>query len=86
MATVINNPGTSTESTNTSGAWMGIIILIVAILGLLYFFMPYFRGGTPNVTPSVQNNTNEAPPADQGTDINIPDKVDVNVNDGRAPQ
>lgn len=68
MATVVNNPAPSNDSSgNGMGFLLGIIILVLFVLGLLYFGLPYLRSGFGG-----------------GTQVNIPDKVDVNVQGGES--
>lgn len=66
MATVVNNPAPSSDSSGSGmGFLLGIIILILFVIGLLYLGLPHLRSGFGG-----------------GTQINIPDKVDVNVQGG----
>jgi hypothetical protein len=75
MATVVNNPAPSThevrEVQSGEGSGTGVVVgIILAILLLVLFFaygLPAFRGG---------NNSG-------GTNINVPDKVNVDVNKGQ---
>ncbi|HYF05780.1 MAG TPA: hypothetical protein VEA59_06445 [Patescibacteria group bacterium] len=60
MATVINNPDTRSDS--SAGLVIGAIILVLAVVLLLAYGVPAFRG------------------ANRGTNINVPDKVQVDVN------
>ena len=50
-----------TDSGNSMGFIMGVILLIVALFLFVYYLLP-----------AVQNR--------EGTSINVPDKIDVNVN------
>lgn len=70
MATVVNNPGT-TDSSGGMGFLLGAILLVAVVFLFLYFGLPALNraGSTVNVNPG-----GEAP------QINIPDKVDVNIN------
>lgn len=67
MATVINNPSVERESAGSGAGWTLAIILVVLVAALLILF------GLPAL-----NNT----PADTGTDVNLPDEVNVNVGEG----
>ncbi len=66
MATVVNNP--SSGDSGGSGLIVGVVVVVVVVLLLLFFGLPAIRGTQTPQTPS------------QGTDINIPDQVDLNVN------
>jgi hypothetical protein len=73
MATVINNPnpGTQTSSTDTgpgTGFVVGLILVVLLIVLFFAFGRGAFRGDS---TPSG------------GTNINVPEKVDVDVNRGQ---
>ena len=90
MATVINNPGT-TDSGNNSGLIIGIVLLLLVVVGLVLFGVPYFRGGRvgsnsgSGTTPTtIENNVQGGTPQGGNTpQINVPDKVDVNINKGQ---
>ncbi len=69
MATVINNPPAQQSAQqpvesngNGSGFLVGIILLILFVLALIYYGLPYLNAGM-----------------NAGTQVNVPDKVDVNV-------
>lgn len=86
MATVVNNPGTNSDSAGASGMLIGVVLVIAVLLLFWIFGLPYFSGnGASNTQPTTIEN-NMQPPADEGdTNVNvpIPDEVDVNVqNDG----
>ncbi len=94
MATIVNTPGTTTDSSGTNGLLIGVVLIFTMFLVFWFFGMPYLRnaGGAP--TTQVENNVQapEAPeqaPA-QGGDTNIsipvPDKVDVNIQNGNDGQ
>jgi hypothetical protein len=59
MVTVVQQP---TDGGNGMGFLLGVILLIVFVIGLLYYGLPMIQNAT--ATPQ----------------INVPDKVDVNVN------
>lgn len=64
MATIVNNPATGESGSNGSGFLIGVIVLIIAVVVLLFYGLPYLRGSMGSGTPQV----------------NVPGKVDVNVN------
>ena len=68
MTTVINTPGTTQESSGV-GLVVGVIVAIVIVALFLMYGLPALRG-----------TANDG----GGTNINIPEKVDVNVQ-GPAP-
>ena len=84
MATIINNPDSS-DTGNNSGTniLIAVVLLIVFFLVMIFYGLPYLRGGSRSETPSknIQNNVNEEVP-DSGAEINVPDRIDVNLNDG----
>ncbi len=63
MATIINTPGTQSESGSGVGVVVGVILAIVVLALLAVYGIPALRGTAP------QN----------GTNIQVPDKIDVNV-------
>jgi hypothetical protein len=64
MPTIINNPPGSPNNDSSSA---GLIIGLILIIAVLVLFFVYGL-------PALRNN------ASKGTTINVPDKVDVNVN------
>lgn len=71
MATIINNPGTSTDQSSGIGFFAGVVLLILFVVVLLYYGLPALRRSM----------------SFGGTQINVPDRVqvDVNQNSGSAP-
>lgn len=70
MATVINNPAATTESTGSgAGIILGVLIAIIAIAALVIYAVPSIRGGARSTTSGSN-----------GATVNVPDKVDVNIN------
>jgi hypothetical protein len=68
MATIVNNTPTPTDNSGGNGFLGGVILLIVFVILLIYFGIPFIRNMGP-----IQVNT----PAPQ---INLPGKIDVNIN------
>jgi len=66
MATIINNPGND----SSGGGSGGLIVAVIAIIIVLALFFMYGL-------PAMRNNgkTNSG-----GTTVEVPDKIDVNVN------
>ena len=66
MTTIVNSPSPSGH--NNNGLFIGIFTVIVFSLLFIYFGIPFIRSlGTPQI--------NIPAPV-----INLPDKVDINVN------
>lgn len=64
MATVIQNtPGQAPARSGSSGIIVALVILAMMVLFIFY--------GIPQITSSLGSN--------QGTSVNVPDKIDVNV-------
>lgn len=64
MATIVNNPAAGESGSNGSGFLIGVIVLIIAVVVLLFYGLPYLRGSMGSSMPQV----------------NVPGKIDVNVN------
>lgn len=61
---IVNTPGNGDSSGNGMGFFLGVILLILFVFLLLYYGLPYIRSSFGSATPQ----------------INVPGKVDVNVN------
>ncbi len=71
MATIINNPGSGSNGENNGGGAgmiIGIIVAIVIVALFVIYGLPAMRGTSNDATPN-------------STEINVPDSVDVNVDD-----
>lgn len=64
MATVINNPGATTDHSSGIGFFAGVVLLILFVVALLYYGLP-----------ALQRSFSFG-----GTQINVPDRVQVDVN------
>ena len=65
MATVVNNPPATTEGGGGSGFLVGIILLIIFVILFVFYGLPYINN-------SIGGN--------QAPQVNVPGKIDVNVN------
>lgn len=73
MTTVVNNPTPSGES-GGGGLVAGILALVVVLVLLAYFGLPLF-----NMAANKAGSGG-------GTQIEIPEQVDINVNQGQPGQ
>ena len=81
MATIVNNPGTSSSEGNSMSMLIGFILLMVFLVLLFVYGLPYLRGGSGGNSGADTTQINL--PKESGNDapqINIPDQVDVNLN------
>jgi hypothetical protein len=67
MATVVNNPGTTTDGGSGTNFLVGIILLIAFAALMIFYGIPYIANSIGNAGVS------------QAPQVNVPDKVDVNV-------
>lgn len=83
MTTVVNNPAPVQESGGNS--FMIGIVLIIGFVGiLLYFGLPALKRTGPAQTPQINVTTPQVVvPTTQAPQIVIPDKIDVNVTQGK---
>ncbi len=70
MTTIVNSPTPSDTGGNSMGVVVAVVVLVV-LLAFLFWGLPAWRGA-----PSNNGGTDTG---NQPT-INVPDKVDVNVN------
>lgn len=68
MAVVVNTPSTERRSDSGLGFLVGIILLVLLAFALFYYGLPAIRGAAST----------------SSTNINVPDKINVDVN--RGPQ
>lgn len=67
MATTVINPTPTNTDNSGMGFFLGVVLLIVFIVVLLFYGLPY-----------IQRSFSGA-----GTQVNIPDHVNVNVQKGK---
>lgn len=67
MTTIINNPPNSDGEGNGMGFLVGIILLIIVVVLFFSYGLPVLRNSASNSAPQ----------------INVPDKVDVNLHQGK---
>lgn len=68
----------SSENNSGVGFLLGIIILVAFVFFLFYYGIPIIRNMTQQAPPATAQPTPPAP--DNGIDIDIPDEVDLNIN------
>jgi Na+-transporting methylmalonyl-CoA/oxaloacetate decarboxylase gamma subunit len=81
MATIVNNPAPTSDSSG-SGMMIGLVVLIILAIIVWFWGVPMMRRSTSE--PTQNNSTQmEAPENNNpGTTIQVPDQIDVNVNQG----
>jgi hypothetical protein len=68
MATVVNNPGTTTDGGSGSGFLLGVIVLILFSLIMIFYGVPYIARSIGSAGVS------------QAPQVQVPDKINVDVN------
>ena len=68
MATIVNNPPVNTDNGSGNGFLIGIILLIVFVVLFVFYGLP------------LLGNAGGANQGAQAPQVNIPGKIDVNVN------
>ncbi len=74
MTTVVNNPATSTDSGNNFTLVFAMIFLIGFVVLFLVFGIPILR------ETFIPDRSNNSQTGSQTPQINVPDKIDVNIN------
>lgn len=72
MATIVNTPAGTADSGSGMGMFFGVLALLVLVVMFVLFGLPAIRGGGTTVAPQA--------PAQQAPGIQVPEKIDVNVN------
>lgn len=68
MATVVNNPGTTADSGSGFSFLLAVVLLIVFSLVMIFYGIPFIANSINNIRVS------------QAPQVQVPDKIDVNVN------
>lgn len=71
MATIINNPDSGSDKGSGVGMIVGAIVLVLVLTLFFIYGLPVIRNS------STKSN---------GSTINVPDKIDVNVDSGATGQ
>lgn len=83
MATIVNTPSAPASESSGMGYLFGAVLLVIVAIVLAYMLVPALRGGSA----AAPSNPIEQAPAggDSSTNIQVPDKIDVNLNQGENP-
>ncbi|MGE5042092.1 MAG: hypothetical protein ACM3IJ_04265 [Candidatus Levyibacteriota bacterium] len=58
MATVVNNPQPTQTSDNGMGFFLGVVLLLIAVVFLLMYGIPYLRGSSGGSGLTIPSNYN----------------------------
>jgi predicted PurR-regulated permease PerM len=78
MATIINTTPTTSDSNSSMGFLIGMVLLALVVVLFLFYGLPMLFSGMRSVPAEVP----QAPAQQEGTNIQIPDQIDVNLNQG----
>lgn len=83
--TVINNPGSSPQQppvvTGDSGGGSGVVVAVLVIVVVLFLiFFVFGRGWGGDSGETINNNAPTPSGNTGGTNINVPDKLEVDIN------
>ena len=76
MTTVVNNPGTTDSGSNSS---VGIMVAVVFVIVLAFLFFIYGIPAMRSMNGGYAPQPQQQQPQGQAPQINVPDKIDVNV-------
>lgn len=93
MATIVNNPGTNSDGSNSMAMILGAVAIVLVLLLLLYYAVPAFNrnGNGMNNTPAagesdtIINQENVVPPSDNTGDTNT-DEMNINLPEVDVPE
>lgn len=86
MVTVVNTPAKEDSGSNMMGFLVILIIILAIGAALFYYGLPMLNRGTQPAQPATQTQEtqiNNPADTDSGSDvpqINVPEQIDVNVN------
>ncbi len=81
---VVNNPNPAPQSDTGSGLgfFLGALLLIIFAFLLFYYGVPALRNNLAPAVSAPQSQSQPSAPNKSGdTNINVPDKVDVNLKE-----
>lgn len=78
MATMINTTPATSDSNSSMGFLIGMVLLALVVVLFLFYGLPMLFSGMNSVPAEVP----QAPAQQGGTNIQIPDQIDVNLNQG----
>jgi hypothetical protein len=92
MATIVNTPAASHEhvaedsSSNAMSIVIGLIVTLIVAFLLFYYGLPLIRSAAAPAQAPQQINNNAPPQGNQAPQINVPDKVNVDINPNAGGQ
>lgn len=75
----VNNTTPPSGEGNGVGFFLGIVMLIIFGFFLFYYGLPAVRNTAPVAPTNQQTQPTQELPNNEGTNINIPDKVDIDI-------
>ncbi len=81
MATIVNTPATTDSGANT-GMLVGFALAALLLFALLFWGARNWAGGFNGAATAPRSETNIQNEAPDSGGVNVPDKIDVNVNPG----
>lgn len=70
MATIVNNPPSTSDSGSSAGMIAGILIAVLLVVLLIMYGLPLLRNAAA---------PQRAGGSEGGVNVQVPDKIDVNV-------
>lgn len=79
MATIVNNPGSTTSEDSSAGVVIGVVIALLIIVLFFAFALPYIRNGSTPGAPNTGSTGNDGGSA--SVNVQLPD---LNSNGGSS--